>query len=368
MLHARNPRSVAALLSTLVLVAACGGAPPATPTAAPPAPPTPAAPTAEPTAAPTGLEGRRIAFLSQGATNEWAIQLDFVAQAAARETGAELLYFDAAGNADLQVTQMEDAQALNPDAIVITPLGAGALVGQQSRAVAAGIPVINCVTSVIGEDYTSFVGWDWAAMYGRAMSWMAEELGGEGNIIMLNGIAGAGTSDLAEAAAKEVLREYPGITIVGEGYSDWSIAKAKQLTETFLAQGVEIDGVYANGGEPAMGAIQAFADAGKPMPLLTGTSAQNGALRVLLEHDVKFFGIPSPPSASFVCIEIAARAISGEPVEKQYDMTTIGGFEDFTDADVEEMYKPQYADGYQDPTDQYLTEEELRDANLLRNP
>jgi recombination protein RecR len=70
------------------------------------------------------------------------------------------------------------------------------------------------------------------------------------------------------------------------------------------------------------------------MPLLTGTTEQNGALRVLLENKVKFYGIPSPPSASFTCIDVAAKAVRGETLEKVYDMTTLGNFKDFTEAEV----------------------------------
>ena len=363
--------TIAVLMCTGILLAGCAGGATQAPTAAPTAGPTTAAttaPTPAPSAATGDLAGKKIAFLSQGASNEWAIQLDAVAQEAVKKTGAELVYFDANGNADNQVSQMEDAAALGVDAIVVVPLGAGALVGQSQRAMTSGIPVINCVTSVADEAaYSSFVGWDWATMYGQGMEWMAKELGGKGNIIMLNGMAGAGTSDLSEKAAKEVLKKYPDIKIVGEGYSDWSISKAKQLTETFLAKGVQIDGVYANGGEPATGAIQAFADAKKPMPILTGATEQNGALRVLLENKVKFYGIPSPPSASFTCVDVAAKAIRGEQLDKFYNMTELGNFKDFTEAEVCQKYNPKYADGYQEPTAQYLTEDQLKAANLL-NP
>ena len=339
-------------------------APSSAPSTAAPGEATPSA--AAPTDGTGSLAGKKIAFLSQGASNEWAIQLDAVAQEAVKRTGAELLYFDSQGSGDVQVQQMEDAQALGADIIVITPMAAGALVGPASRAEAAGTPVINCVNPIDGEDWTSFVGWDWAGMYGRAMKWLADEMGGKGNIIMLHGLAGSSTSDLSENAAKEVLKDYPDIKVVGEGYSDWSIAKAKTLTETFLAKGDQIDGVWAMGGEPTTGAIQAFADAGKPMPLLTGATGQNGALRVLLENNVKFFGIPSPPSASFTCIDVATKVLNGETVEKFYNMTELGGFEDFTEADVANMYQPQYADGYQEPTDDYLSQEQLKAANLLR--
>lgn len=362
-------RSIAVLLCTGMLLAGCAGGATQAPTTAPSAAPASAAPaSAAPSSATGDLTGKKIAFLSQGASNEWAIQLDAVAQEAVKKTGAELVYFDAAGNADNQVTQMQDAASLGVDAIVVVPLGAGALVAQSQRAMAAGIPVIDCVTSVADESaYTSFVGWDWKGMYARGTEWLAQQLGGKGNIIMLNGMAGAGTSDLAQQGAKEVLAKYPDIKVVGEGYTDWSIAKAKQLTETFIAKGVKIDGIYVNGGEPATGSIQAFADAKLPMPLQTGTTEQNGALRVLLENKVKFYGIPSPPSASFTCIDVAAKILRGEQVEKTYYMTELGGFKDFTEAEVCQKYQPQYADGYQEPTDTYLTQDQLKQFNLL-NP
>ena len=222
------------------------------------------------TAAPEGK--KKIAFLSQGASNEWAIQFDEVAKANASKLGidVELLYFDSQGNADTQVKQMEDAQALGADVIVLYPDGRGALVGQVERAEAGGTPVVLCAAPLQTDKYTSLVAIDWKGRYTVVGEWLAKELGGKGNIIMLDGQAGVSDSDEAGAAVRAVLAKYPDIKVVGEGYSDWSIAKAKQLTETMMAKGVQIDGAYADGGEPTMGIVQAFADAGKPVPILAG--------------------------------------------------------------------------------------------------
>ncbi len=154
-------RGASALLGAGLLVAACGAGAQGPSSAATDVPGDATPPAASATGGTGSLAGKKIAFLSQGASNEWAIQLDAVAQEAVKRTGAELLYFDSQGSGDVQVQQMEDAQALGADVIVVTPMASGALVGPASRAEAAGIPVINCVNPIDGDDWTSFVGWDW---------------------------------------------------------------------------------------------------------------------------------------------------------------------------------------------------------------
>lgn len=326
-----------------------------------------AAQSESPDAAPAGW---KVALLSQGPNNDWAAQFDAVARARVASYGdqiSELLYFDSQGNADKQVKDMEDAMAQDPDAIVLVPMGAAALAGPVERAEEAGVPVVLCATNVETDAYTSSVGRELEQLYGQTAEWLVDRVGSGGNVILIDGIAGVGTSEIGGKAVRDVLAQHPDITVVGEGYSDWSIATAKQLVETIIASGVQIDGAYANGGEPAIGIVQAFVDAGKPVPPIAGTNAQNGSLRVLAENDVPFMGVQFPPAMSAGCIDVAVDILEGQEVQKSYEVSELlPGMENITEADLAEYYRPEYTDGYQPPTDQYITPEELAALRLVR--
>src|SRR5918999_1734170 len=65
----------------------------------------------------------RIAFASQGPTNSWALTYDETLQLAASTTYKdeveEILYADANGDADKQVSDIEDLVAQQPDALIV---------------------------------------------------------------------------------------------------------------------------------------------------------------------------------------------------------------------------------------------------------
>ena len=67
------------------------------------------------------------------------------------------------------------------------------------------------------------------------MEWLAKELNGKGNIIILNGMAGLTVAVNRRAGVQEVLDQYPNIKVLGEEYADWDYAKGKVATENLLS-------------------------------------------------------------------------------------------------------------------------------------
>ena len=88
----------------------------------------------------------RIALAAQGTSNSWSALFDAHAFWYAEELGedviSELLYADATASADVQVPQVEDLLAQDPDALILVPMGAAALSAPVERAMAQGVPVI----------------------------------------------------------------------------------------------------------------------------------------------------------------------------------------------------------------------------------
>ena len=52
--------------------------------------------------------------------------------------------------------------------------------------------------------------------------WLADALGGKGNIVMINGVPGTSPDTDRNTAAKEVFAKYPDIKIIGEAAGMWS--------------------------------------------------------------------------------------------------------------------------------------------------
>ena len=114
----------------------------------------------------------RIALASQGPTNSWAALFDEHARWRVEELGedvvAELLYADANGSADVQVPQVEDLLAQDPDVLILVPMGRAALAAPVERAMAQGVPVVLCASGVDTDEFVTEVG---ANLYRMGKAW-----------------------------------------------------------------------------------------------------------------------------------------------------------------------------------------------------
>ncbi len=253
--------------------------------------------------------------------NTWSVQMMQEFKGAAERHKDELndvVYTESEGKVDKQIANIEDMIAKKVDAIVVTPNSPSALAPVLEKAADAGIKVILSAAKADTDKYTALVTVD-DVDFGRAgAEWLVKKLNGQGNIIALNGIAGISVSDERWKGAKEVFDKNPGIKIVGVQAADWDYAKAKAATASLLAANPKIDGVWSQGGEMTLGAIEAFQAANRPLVPMTGED-NNGFLKKWKELQAKGFtavAASKPTWLSAESLEVALKALKGQQVTK----------------------------------------------------
>ena len=307
-----------------------------------------------------------IAFISQGTSNSWAAQLDAVARKTAKANGVNLVYYNGQGDATKQLPEISAAAATHPDAIVLVPLGAAADTGPVERAFASGIPVILCDSAVNSTKYTSLVNPNPATAAVPIAQWLADKMGHKGNLLYIGGLPGNGTTILYDQGFNKVMKKYPNIHITNGGNANYSISTAKQLTATALGKGTKFDGTWGVGGEAVTGILQAYVDAKvRPIPPNAGAAATNGALRLAIQNHVQAAMLQFPPSDSKVCIETAVKAIKGEKVPKNINISALPAYGSILPP-LTKYYKPQYSDDLYVGTDSVLTKSELAAIHLVK--
>ena len=263
---------------------------------------------------------------------------------------AKPLLFSATNDANKQISDLEDFVNQQPDAIVIEPLGRAATTAAIERAVAAGIPVILCANGIEGTNFTTRVDVDFYEVAYRSGEGLAKLLGGKGNIILFNGIAGVDSTETWRKAALDALSKYPDIKVVAEEYAQWNIATAKQKMEALMAAHPQIDGVWAGGGEMALGAALAYQDANKPAPKFAMVNVPNGFLRLADQFKYEFVGAPDPPSMSKYCLQTAVDVLQGKPVKKFISLRTLmDGADPYDQTSGLKWYVPELNDDFIPP-------------------
>lgn len=315
----------------------------------------------------------RIAFAAQGTFNAWSALMDAHAYWYVEELGedvvSELLYGDAQARADIQVPQVEDLLAQEPDALVLVPMGAAALSAPVERAMMQGVPVVLCASSVETDNFVTEVGTNLFAAGANLAQWLVDAVGSEDDpakILMMTGIPGVTTSVVMEEGALAVFgANADAVEILDNQPGNWSPAEGKRLMETWLVQhGDEIDGIWSGGAQMTQGIISAYLDAGMDIPPIGGGEWQNGFLRLAIENDVQYAAWQYPNAMITLCIDTAIQILQGEPTARFIDFVgRIPNSEPFTDAEGESYFRPEWSDDVHGPIT--MPDEKLAELGFL---
>ncbi|UPK74980.1 substrate-binding domain-containing protein [Nocardioidaceae bacterium SCSIO 66511] len=255
----------------------------------------------------------RIAFAAQGPTNSWGLTSEEAFKYHADELGVETLYASANGDANAQVDNVQQLTSQDPDAMVVVPMGEG-ITGQVKAAAAQDIPVVVC-SGILPDDSgaVSTVTRQYDLLGSMYAEWLVDKIGGKGKVAMLSGLAGVPTAEYQAAAAEKVFEKYPDVEVVTKQYTKWSPSVAKNVAANLVSKYPDLDGIWSDSGYGDLGVVQAYEEADKPVPPLTG-DASNAFLKEVKGSDVEFALSSFPPEQSMDCLDTAMDILKGKPV------------------------------------------------------
>jgi ABC-type sugar transport system substrate-binding protein len=226
------------------------------------------------------------------------------------------------GNLDVgkQISQVEAFIAQHADAIIVNTVDSSATPKITQLASQAGIPLVY--VSIKPADKTLphkvvFVGSDDEAAGTLQGQEMARQMGGKGNMVILEGELDNSSAVLRTAAVENVVKKFPDIKIIEKQVANWSRTDAISLVSNWLTTGEKINAMAANNDEMAIGAILALKQAGQnPKDYVIGgidatadayAEIANGDLAVTVNQGANKIGASS--------IDIALKLINGEAVD-----------------------------------------------------
>lgn len=294
-------------------------------------------------------KGYSIGFCNYAVSNSWQVQMEaefkYQAEKLVQEgTLSEYYVTNADGDVSKQIADFKDLMTKGVDAIVITAASSSALSPVCEEAMDAGIVVISFDSLVDTDKVTGKVSCD-DQEFGRiGARFIAEQIDGKGDVVILNGIAGSTCSENRYLGAKEIFEQYPDIKIVNETDADWDYAKAKVAVEALIGSNQHIDAIWSQGGAMTQAAVDAYNEAGWELVPMSGEGS-NGFLKVWKENIEKGFTSICPwyPTyISTVAMDQALRALNGETVEAMYILPSAS----ITENDIDTYYNPELPESY----------------------
>ena len=252
-------------------------------------------------------------------STEFGIGLkDYMTAKADAMGDVELTVVDAGGDAAKQLQQDETFISQKVDAIIMQPQEQEACSPAIDKAKAAGIPIINCNSLTITEP-DAYVGSNDSESAEIAMTYIAEQLGGKGNVLMMHGHPGQTAEVKRTEGAMDILAQNPDMTLLDEQTADWDRAEAMTLMENWIqAYGDQINAVFCQNDEMALGALNALVQAGKKdNVLVVGVDAIDDALQSVKDGKMDATVYQDCKGQAEGAIEAAYKLAKGESVEKE---------------------------------------------------
>jgi ribose transport system substrate-binding protein len=171
-------------------------------------------------------------------------------------------------NDSTQIQQIRQLVDRGVDAIIVCCSNPTALNQTVKYAHDRGVPVfsgIGYLTSpeAVNSSANFVVGGN---MLGE---WMASEIHGKGNVLVVEGIPGASASDSQNKGILKALKKYPDIKVVGSVAGNWTDQIAQSEIQKWLATNPgQLDGIIVQSASE-LGALRAMLQSGRPMPPIT---------------------------------------------------------------------------------------------------
>lgn len=212
---------------------------------------------------------------------------------------------DAAG----QLSDIRDLIAADVDAIVINPADPAALNPALAEAETAGIAVVSVDAPVTAPNAYNLSNNQEEYAYLGA-KWLFEQLGGNGAVVYMRGIAGHPADTDRDTGFKRAMAEFPGITIAKETATKWDPATGVAQINDVMSSGIKFDGIWTSGIDS--GIVDALKTAGHDWVPIVGADNAGFVQQLLNEEGLVGAAVTNPPAVGGAGVELALRILNGQ--------------------------------------------------------
>ncbi|MGO9581833.1 MAG: substrate-binding domain-containing protein [Acidimicrobiales bacterium] len=248
--------------------------------------------------------------------NGWRLEMQSIVKLAASVAPLNKVHFNIVNAPNTVAGQIESVQSMiaaHVNAIIIDANSPTALNPVMDEAVKAGIPVFSMDSPTTSTEVyhlgTNLV----ESGYIEGL-WLAEAMGGKGNVVMSEGITGTGGADQENEGGYMAFKKFPGIHIVDQYNGQWADAPSEAGMAAILATNSNIQGVWNEGG--ADGVLQAFLKAHRALVPITGFAFNNFMLDPFLHKGLQMIAGSNPIYMSVTALEDAVAVLEGKKVPK----------------------------------------------------
>lgn len=245
--------------------------------------------------------------------NPFFVTLKEGAEKEASKLGYNLVVLDSQNDPSKELSNVEDITVRGAKVLLINPTDSTAVVNAVRVANKKNIPVITLDRGAAQGNVVSHIASDNVAGGKMAGDFIAEKLGDNAKVIQLEGIAGTSAARERGEGFKQAVQAHK-FEILASQPADFDRTKGLNVMENLLTAQPNVQAVFAQNDEMALGAIRAVQAANKSV-LIVGFDGTDDGVKAVKSGKLGATIAQQPDLIGALGVQTADKIIKGEKVE-----------------------------------------------------
>ena len=255
-----------------------------------------------------------IGFSSKDNSDTFVAAIANAAQARADELGVKLVMYDAAGDVNKQISDVETMIAQKVDAVIVIPQsveGSAPVVGMCND---AGIPIIVDNGDIADTNYTAFVGCTDQESGEILGQWFVDNVEEGAKVCIIEGPMGQ-SGQVGRMAGFEAVGMLEHFEVLATQTANWKRDEAMALAEDWITTyGDDLKAIICENDDMGLGALSACK--GQNRTIVGGVDGLDDAVAAVKAGEYGISVLQDSKGQGSVGVDVALQIIKGEEYEK----------------------------------------------------
>lgn len=257
-----------------------------------------------------------IGFSSKDNSDTFVAAIADAAQARADELGVKLVMYDAGGDVNKQISDVETMIAQKVDAVIVIPQsveGSAPVVGKCND---AGIPIIVDNGDIADTNFTAFVGCTDQESGEILGQWFVDNVEKGSKVCIIEGPMGQ-SGQVGRYAGFEAVGMLEHFEVLSTQTANWKRDEAMALVEDWITQyGEDLKAIICENDDMGLGALSACKAAGRSDIVVGGVDGLDDAVAAVKAGEYGISVLQDSQGQGAVGVDVALQIIKGEEYEK----------------------------------------------------
>ncbi|QPB41585.1 ribose ABC transporter substrate-binding protein RbsB [Rodentibacter haemolyticus] len=245
--------------------------------------------------------------------NPFFVTLKDGAQKKADELGYKLVVLDSQNDPAKELANVEDLTVRGAKVLLINPTDSEAVSNAVAIANRNNIPVITLDRGATKGKVVSHIASDNVSGGKMAGDFIAQKLGDGAKVIQLEGIAGTSAARERGEGFKQAIDEHK-FNVLASQPADFDRTKGLNVTENLLAGKTDVQAIFAQNDEMALGALRAIKAANKKV-IVVGFDGTEDGVKAVKSGKMTATIAQQPDLIGSLGVVTADKVLKGEKVE-----------------------------------------------------